>query len=81
MFRRNEFDENNPFFVGPDDEMNELERVLKSDGVEDSEKVNDMESDFDELNPFHEPENDEKLIADGSVDFDEYDNSGRNPFF
>ena len=61
--------------------MNELERVLKSDRVEDSEKVNDMESDFDELNPFHEPENDEKLIADGSADFDEYDKSGRNPFF
>ena len=76
-----EFDENNPFFVGPDDEMNELERVLKSDGVEDTDKIRDMESDFDELNPFHEPENDEKLIADGSVDFDEYDQSGRNPFF
>jgi len=76
-----EFDENNPFFVGPDDEMNELERVLKSDGIEQTESVRDMESDFDETNPFHETENDEKLIADGSLDFDEYDKSGRNPFF
>ena len=76
-----EFDENNPFFVGPDDEMNELERVLKSDELEESDQIRDMEDDFEETNPFHEPKNEEKLIADGSVDFDEYDKSGRNPFF
>jgi len=76
-----EFDENNPFFVGPDDEMNELERVLKSDELEESDQIRDMEDDFEETNPFHEPKNEDKLIADGSVDFDEYDKSGRNPFF
>merc|ERR1719322_1050435 len=43
-----EFDENNPFFVGPDDEMNELERVLKSDELEESDQIRDMEDDFEE---------------------------------
>ena len=76
-----EFDENNPFFVGPDDEMNELEKVLKSEGTDKSNKTTDVNDDLDETNPFHDPVNEEKLIADGSVDFDEYDQSGRNPFF
>merc|ERR1719322_1758711 len=37
-----EFDENNPFFVGPDDEMNELERVLKSDELKEPDQIRDM---------------------------------------
>ena len=36
--------------------------------------------DFDNTNPFNK-DDEEKRIVDGSVDFDEYDQSGKNPFF
>ena len=76
----NSFDENNPFFVGPEDEMHEIEQVLRSDEKFNTQTENDMPVTFDDTNPFNETQNEEK-VTDGSIDFDEYDRSGRNPFF
>ena len=77
----NSFDENNPFFVGPEDEMHEIEQALKSEENLNTQNERDIET-FDDTNPFNEAENaEEKGVVDGSVDFDEYDQSGRNPFF
>ena len=73
----NSFDENNPFFVGPDDEMQEIQQALKSEDNF-SSKFEDV-GELDGTNLFKGVE--ENRIADGSIDFDEYDRSGKNPFF
>ena len=79
----NSFDENNPFFVGPEEEMHEIEHALKSEGKFNTQNERETADILDDINPFNQVENEdeEKKIVDGSVDFDEYDRSGRNPFF
>merc|ERR1719242_189747 len=79
-----EFDENNPFFVGPENEMREIEQALKSEQTSISPQwLNDAKTDYEETNAIKktEVENEDRKIIDGSIDFDEYDKSGRNPFF
>ena len=79
-----EFDENNPFFVGPENEMREIEQALKSEQTSISPQwLNEAKTDYEETNAIKktEVENEDRKIIDGSIDFDEYDQSGRNPFF
>ena len=79
-----EFDENNPFFVGPENEMREIEQALKSEQTSISPQwLNEAKTDYEETNAIKktEVENEDRKIIDGSIDFDEYDESGRNPFF
>ena len=79
-----EFDENNPFFVGPENEMREIEQALKSEQTSISPQwLNEAKTDYEETNAIKktEVENEDRKIIDGSIDFDEYDKSGRNPFF
>ena len=78
-----EFDENNPFFVGPEDEMKEIEKALRSENIIDSRMGNTSEEAFDNNNPFKdaEKEHEVKQIVDGSIDFEDYDETGLNPFF
>ena len=61
-----QLDQSNPFFVD-EDEMREIESSLGNGSNSFSDKMLE--------------EDEEKTIVDGREDFDEYDKSGKNPFF
>lgn len=75
-----DFDQNNPFFVGPEDEMNEIEKALGPEQIGVLLDEGQLTNNSDDTNPFKDTVDDEAIV-DGSVDFDQYDQSGRNPFF